>query len=190
MAKQLGFHIDQEGCIGCFTCQIACKDKNDLQVGEYWREVHEFTGGSSEERDGVLYSNVYAFWLSMACNHCESPTCVDNCPTGAMHKRNEDGIVLVDQDKCIGCGMCVWSCPYGAPQLIGKTSSKCNFCIDLLKEGKDPACVAACFMRAIHYGPIDELRDKYGTRTEVKGSPPSNITKPAIVITPHKNAIK
>lgn len=190
MAKQFGFHIDQQSCIGCFTCQIACKDKNGLESGEYWREVHEFTGGSSEEQNGVIRSNVYAYWLSMACNHCENPKCVTNCPTGAMHKREEDGIVLVDQEKCIGCGMCVWSCPYGAPQLINNISSKCNFCIDLLELGKQPACVGACFMRALDYGPLDELKAKYGAVADVKGLPSSSVTSPSVVITPHKDSIK
>lgn len=189
-AKQMGFYIDQSSCIGCFTCQVACKDKNDLQAGQYWRKVREFSGGDSEEQNHVFNSNVYAYWLSMSCNHCEHPKCVANCPTGAMHKRAEDGIVLVDRDKCIGCGYCVWSCPYGAPTLINHLSSKCNFCIDLLEQGKKPACVSACIMRALDYGPIDELRAKYGSEAEVKGLPSAGITNPSVVITPHKDAIK
>ena len=189
-AKQMGFYIDQASCIGCFTCQIACKDKNDLQVNQLWRKVHEFKGGGSEEQDGIIRSNVYAYWLSMSCNHCEHPKCVANCPTGAMHKREDDGIVLVDREKCIGCGYCVWSCPYGATRLIDHLSSKCNFCIDLLEQGKKPACVGACIMRALDYGPIDELRAKYGLEAEIKGLPSADITSPSVVITPHKDAIK
>ncbi len=190
MGKQMGFYIDQQSCIGCYTCQIACKDKNDLDDGQLWRKVHEFNGGSTDIENEVFRSNVYGYWLSMACNHCEHPKCVENCPTGAMHKREEDGIVLVDRESCIGCGYCVWSCPYGAPKLIDKLSSKCNFCVDLLKEGKKPACVGACFMRALDYGPLDELKEKYGSVAEVKGLPSADLTNPSVVITAHKNAIK
>ncbi|MGI6449933.1 MAG: DMSO/selenate family reductase complex B subunit [Desulfitobacteriia bacterium] len=190
MAKQLGFYVDQQSCIGCFTCQIACKDKNDLQPGQLWRQVREFQGGDSLEDNGVYRSNVFAYWLSLSCNHCEKPKCVENCPTGAMYKRTEDGIVLVDQDKCIGCGYCTWSCPYEAPQLAGKTVSKCNFCIDLQQEGKNPACVDACIMRIIQFGPIEELRQKYGKVDEIKGLPSADITSPSLVLTPHHKAIK
>ncbi|CDX01473.1 Anaerobic dimethyl sulfoxide reductase chain B [bioreactor metagenome] len=190
MAKQYGFYVDQHNCIGCFTCQIACKDKNDLADGLRWRKVHEFTGGSCIEENGVFKSNVFAYWLSLGCNHCEHPKCAENCPTGAMYKREEDGIVLVDQDKCIGCGYCTWSCPYEVPQVAGKTASKCNFCIDLQKEGKNPACVDACIMRVLKFGPLDELRAEYGEIAQVKGLPSADITKPSLVITPHKAAIK
>lgn len=190
MAKQYGFYIDQANCIGCFTCQIACKDKNDLEVGQLWRKVREFQGGDTIEENGVYRSNVFAYWLSMSCNHCEDPKCVTNCPAGAMYKREEDGIVLVDQNKCLGCGYCTWSCPYEAPQLSGKTVTKCNFCVDLLEQGKNPACVDACILRAIEYGPLEELQAKYGKVREVKGLPSADITNPSIVITPHKAAIE
>ncbi len=190
MAKQYGFHIDQQNCIGCFTCQIACKDKNNLAADLRWRKVHEFHGGTTLEENGVYRSSVYSNWLSLACNHCEKPKCVENCPTGAMHKRAEDGIVLVDQDKCIGCGYCVWSCPYEVPQVHEKTATKCNFCVDLQAQGKNPACVDACIMRVLHFGPIEELRQKYGKISEVKGLPSADITKPSLVITPHRDAMK
>lgn len=190
MAKQYGFYVDQQNCIGCFTCQIACKDKNDLADGLRWRKVFEFQGGACLEENGVFRSNVYAYWMPLACNHCEKPKCVENCPTGAMYKREEDGIVLVDESKCIGCGYCTWSCPYEAPSVVGKTASKCNFCVDLQAQGKNPACVDACIMRVLHFGPLDDLQKKYGKTAEVKGLPSADITKPSLVITPHKSAIK
>lgn len=190
MANQYGFYVDQQHCIGCFTCQIACKDKNDLPAGVRWRKVHEFEGGDTLEDNGVYRSNMFAYWLPLACNHCEKPKCVENCPAGALYKRETDGIVLLDQDKCIGCGYCVWSCPYEVPQLVNNTSSKCNFCVDLLEQGKNPACVDACIMRVLKYGPVDELRAKYGDVDEVKGMPSADITRPSLVITPHKQAIK
>ena len=103
MADQLGFVIEQERCMGCKACQAACKDKNDLEVGQLWRRVTEVSGGGYFEDGNAIRQHVYAFWTSMSCNHCENPRCVQNCPTGAMHKRAEDGVVVVDQDKCIGC---------------------------------------------------------------------------------------
>jgi anaerobic dimethyl sulfoxide reductase subunit B (iron-sulfur subunit) len=190
MAKQYGFYVDQQNCIGCFTCQIACKDKNDLEVSQLWRKVHEFQDGTCLEVNGIYKSNVFAYWLPLACNHCAKPKCVDNCPTRAMYKRQEDGIVLVDQDKCVGCGYCAWSCPYEVPQVVGNTVSKCNFCIDLLEQGGNPACVDACIMRVLEFGSLDELRDKYGNTAEIKGLPDANITEPSLVITPHRNAMK
>lgn len=190
MAKQYGFYVDQQHCVGCFTCQIACKDKNELADGLRWRKVHEFNGGTCIKENGVFKNNVFAYWLPLSCNHCKNPKCVENCPTGAMYKREEDGVVLVDQDRCVGCGYCVWSCPYEAPKVVGKTVSKCNFCIDLLEQGENPACVDACIMRVLKFGPIEELRAEYGEIAEVKGLPSKDITDPSLVITPHKDAIK
>lgn len=98
--------------------------------------------------------------LSIACNHCDDPQCVSHCPTTAMHKREEDGVVLVDHDKCVGCRYCTWACPYEAPQFdpaIGMMT-KCDTCLDLREQGGNPMCVDSCPMRAIEFGLISELR--------------------------------
>lgn len=190
MGIQLGFYIDQSRCIGCKACQIACKDKNDLEVGRLYRRVSENHKGSFSRVGSAYTNNVVASWTSIACNHCIDPMCVSNCPTGAMHKREEDGVVVVDDAKCIGCRYCEWSCPYGAPQFNSQTGimTKCDFCVDLMARGEDPACVAACPYQLIEYGPIDELRQKYGNLADIIGLAPSSITKPNLVITPHKGA--
>ncbi|WP_026073535.1 DMSO/selenate family reductase complex B subunit [Robertmurraya massiliosenegalensis] len=187
---QLGFYINNEYCTGCKACVVACKDKNDLEVGVNYRRVYEQSEGDYVERDEAFIQNVQSFFTSISCNHCENPKCVENCPTGAMHKREEDGVVLVDHEKCIGCKYCMWNCPYGAPQyneVIGKMT-KCNFCIDLIEVGENPACVGSCPMRALDYGPIEELREKYGDVNNIKGLPDSSITNPSIVIGAHRNA--
>ncbi len=188
---QLGFYIDMSRCIGCKTCVIACKDKNDNEVGINFRRVYPFENGNfTVNSDGTLINNVQSYYLSISCNHCEEPKCVANCPTQAMHKREEDGVVVIDHDKCVGCKYCEWNCPYGAPQYnekLGKMT-KCNLCVDLLEKGERPACEGACPVRAIEIGPIDELRKKYGIVNEIKGMPSASITKPNIVITPHKYA--
>ncbi len=192
MGKQLGFYIDQRRCSGCKACQVACKDKNGLEVGRLFRHVSETKGGSFVPSGKAYSQNVFAYYTSIACNHCEDPKCVTNCPSGAMNKRVEDGIVVVDESKCIGCRYCTWACPYGAPQYnasIGKMT-KCDFCFDLIAKGEEPACVAACPLQVIEYGPIDELREKYGSLADVKGLPDSSVTKPNLVINPHIGAQK
>lgn len=192
MTKQYGFYINESLCSGCKACTMACKDKNDLDDERFFRNVSEFTsGGILKEGEGYIH-NVRAYWVSLACNHCSEPRCVTGCPTKAMHKRGDDGVVAVDQSLCVGCRYCVWNCPYNAPKFDkskGKMS-KCDFCLDLLAEGKEPACVAACPLELIKFGPIEELRRKYGVTADIAGLPDSALTKPNVVITPHKNAIK
>jgi len=116
---------------------------------------------------------------------------VEVCPTGAMYKRKDDGIVLVNKEVCIGCGTCEVACPYDAPVLNAKEQKmgKCDFCVDQIIQGKDPYCVGACPVRAIHYGDISDLRNKYGTLDKIEGMPEPE-TKPSLVIVPHKDVVK
>ncbi len=190
MSKQLAFYFEQEHCVGCNTCQVACKDKNNLEVGEQFRRVYEITGGKYIKKGNAIIQDIYGFCISVSCNHCIDPGCIKKCPTGALKKRSEDGIVIIEKDKCIGCASCVKGCPYNALQYDGKIGkvSKCDFCLDLLEIGKDPVCVSACPMRALDYDDIKILQEKYGNINETEGLPSSNITKPALVINPHKNA--
>lgn len=181
---QKGFYYDMTICTGCKTCQIACKDKNNLKVGPIFRKVYHFEGGK--------YPKPWSYPLSISCNHCDHPKCVENCPTGALSKRQKDGIVTHDKEKCIGCRLCTWSCPYGAPQYLeeeGK-AGKCDMCADLLDKGEEAICVSACLMRALHIGEIEELRQKYGKVADVNGLPDSGITQPNLVITLSKEAEK
>jgi len=180
--SQLGFYYDMTACSGCKTCQIACKDKNNLEIGNNFRKVHSFEGGE--------YPGPWFYPLSIACNHCRNPKCVANCPSGALSKRGGDGIVVHDKGKCIGCRLCLWSCPYDAPQYNKKTGKvgKCDFCLDLLEQGESPACVSACLMRCLEYGDIDELNKRHGGTPDVKGLPDSRTTQPALAIQPHPRA--
>lgn len=190
MGQQLAFYFEQRHCVGCDTCQIACKDKNDLAVGQLFRKVYEVSGGSFRKRDGAVFPEVYAFWVSISCNHCIRPKCIESCPTGALQKRTQDGIVYIDQDRCIGCRRCLGSCPYGSPQYnpVTRKVGKCDFCRDLLAQNKPPACVSSCPVRALDYGPLDGLRKKFGSVSETKGLPLAD-TEPALVITPHRHAV-
>ena len=189
MSKQYGFYVDSSYCSGCKTCQAACIDKNNLDRGVLWRRVYEVNEGGWKKVGNAWVPNVIAYNVSLSCNHCEDPLCVKNCPTTAMHKDSR-GIVTVDENKCIGCRYCEWSCPYGAPKFNEKKGvmSKCNLCADFIEEGKDPACVAACPMRVLEFGEMDALKKKYGSVNEVFPLPPGGITKPSVVIKPHKSA--
>lgn len=189
MPKKLGFYFNQALCTGCKACQIACKDKHDLPIGVNWRRVAEYTGGTWQESGDTFVPNVFSSYMSISCNHCEQPACVPVCPTTAM-TQGEDGIVSVDESKCVGCGYCSWACPYSAPQLNEDKGhmSKCDMCADYRAQGQDPACVAACPSRALDWGPIDELRAKYGDIDAVEPLPSAAITRPRLVITPHRDA--
>jgi Fe-S-cluster-containing dehydrogenase component len=105
--------------------------------GVVWRQVHPL----SEE----IYPHRERAFLSLSCNHCEHPACLNVCPVEAYTKR-DDGVVVHHQEKCIGCGNCIRSCPYGAPKYnpVEKRAEKCSFCHERLDAGLKPACVQAC----------------------------------------------
>ncbi|MFA5536532.1 MAG: 4Fe-4S dicluster domain-containing protein [Bacillota bacterium] len=183
MSRQ-GFFFNMVRCIGCKTCQVACKDKNNLAIGILFRKVLTFETGAFPK------PGLYHF--SGACYHCADPKCVEGCPTGAMHVA-EDGTVQHNVDKCIGCRYCIWNCPYGAPQFIPELGKigKCDGCKDLRDKGENPACVDACNMLAIEWGDIDELKAKYAGEqltSDLPILPPSSITNPSLVINPRTAA--
>lgn len=180
-----GFYFDMTSCIGCRTCQMACKDKNNLKVGIVFRRVRNFETGA--------YPNPNSYNYSSTCNHCANPKCVEGCPTGAMYIA-EDKTVQHNSDKCIGCRYCVWNCPYGVPQFdkeIGKVR-KCNMCKDLTDKGDNPACVDACVMRCLKWGDLEELKAVYGNASvsDLPILPKSSITNPLILIRPKTIAMQ
>ncbi|WP_434361012.1 dimethylsulfoxide reductase subunit B [Parasalinivibrio latis] len=187
--KQYGFYIDSSKCTGCKTCQLSCKDNKDLDVGVNFRRVYEYAGGNWVKDGDTWRQDVYSYYVSMACNHCSEPACTKVCPSGAMHKR-EDGFVVVDTDTCIGCQYCSMACPYGAPQFNADKGhmTKCDGCYERVAEGKQPICVESCPLRALEFGPIEELRAKYGDQAEVAPLPSASLTKPNIVIKPNRHA--
>jgi anaerobic dimethyl sulfoxide reductase subunit B (iron-sulfur subunit) len=193
MAKQLAFYFDASACTACKACQIACQDKNDLPAAILWRRVLTYGGGSwgpdPTQKTMLIPNNVFAYTISTACMHCEHALCTEVCPAAAITKR-DDGVVLIDQDKCIGCRYCEWACPYGAPQFREDLGviTKCNFCEDLLAQGQKPACVDACVMRCLDFGELDELRAKYGVVNAIEPLPEAEISQPALVLTPHRHA--
>lgn len=193
MSKQLAFYIDTSACAKCKACQIACQDTNDLPAHMRWRRVLPYEGGSwiphPNDKSLMIPSGMFSYAISVSCMHCEDPICAQVCPTGATIK-DENGIVYVDPDKCIGCRYCEWACPYGARHFddTAGVMTKCNFCRNLLAQGKNPACVDACVMRALKFGDLEELRAEYGDLAAIEPLPSAEFTKPAVVINPHKHA--
>jgi len=165
---QMGFYFDQTRCTGCFTCIVACKDWNNLEAESVtWKRVIVIEKGK--------YPDLSVLFLSTACYHCAEPACMSVCPAEAISKRRQDGVVVVDPDRCIGkseCGACAEACPYEAPQFGPEQNAKmqkCHFCIDRLAENKRPVCVDACPARALDAGPIEVLRARYGNTGEAEG---------------------
>jgi anaerobic dimethyl sulfoxide reductase subunit B (iron-sulfur subunit) len=185
------FYIDTRACTGCKACQVACKDKNQLSVGVLYRKVVEVQGGEWLRSGAAWLTSAFAYFISSACHHCETPICVEVCPTEAMFQR-EDGIVLVDPQRCMGCRYCEMTCPYKAPQFDPQQGvmTKCDFCHDLLDSGQPPTCVAACQMRVLHFGDFDSLRAQYGDVNELYPLPDPALTRPALVLTPHHEAVR
>ena len=190
---QMGFIHNNVDCIGCRACEMACKDKNGLSAGPRFRRVQYIEGG--------VFPNVFAFKINMSCNHCAEPACLPACPTGAIFKRKENGVVDIDSTLCIGCRKCEAACPFGAPQFDPSDNlvKKCNMCIDELEAGRKPYCVSACMMRVLDIGPIDELRaGTYDTKArgpndqivnQVHSMADPELTNPSIVFVPHSKGI-
>ena len=188
--KQYGFYFDSERCTGCKTCELACKDYKDLGTDVNFRRIYEYTGGNwSQLTDGCWHQDVFAYYMSISCNHCSDPACTKVCPTGAMHK-NEDGFVIVNEEICIGCRYCHMACPYDAPQFDKQKGhmTKCDGCYSRVKSGQKPICVDACPLRALDFAPIDELRTKYGEQASIAPLPPADTTHPNLVVKPNKNS--
>ena len=139
------------------------------------------------------YPDLYAAWLAVACHHCTEPVCVKACPTQAITKRPEDGIVVVNREACLGldkCDKCLKACPYDAPQFRDEPNArmqKCDLCLDRFPEGKLPICVEGCPMRALDAGPMDELKAKYGGEQEAEGFKRNVKIGPNIIFKPRRD---
>lgn len=172
---RFGMLIDLRRCVGCFACVMACKAEHATPKGVSWNRVVVEEKGE--------YPKARMTFTPMLCNHCTNPPCQEVCPTGATYKR-PDGIVAVDQHKCIGCKYCMVACPYqarsfnektagyfpewgltslekqGYSQHIAGTPSKCVFCYDRVEQGKDPACVVSCPAHARIFGDLNDPRSE------------------------------
>ena len=146
---QYGFVIDQNSCIGCHACTVACKAENDVPVSNFRTSVKYTEEGT--------FPQVKRHFLVQRCNHCTDAPCVTICPVRALDKR-KDGIVDIDRDACIGCRACMQACPYDALYLnedLGAVE-KCHFCAHRVDVGLQPACVNVCPVEAIIPGDMHD----------------------------------
>jgi anaerobic dimethyl sulfoxide reductase subunit B (iron-sulfur subunit) len=193
---QLAFYFDQSRCIGCNTCVVACKDWNLVPPGPAsWRRL--------EVTEEGVFPEVAVYNMLLYCYHCRQPTCVKVCRANAISKDPETGVVTVDRSRCTGARRCLSACPFNAPQFGDNGSEpdrqeiwqtdhpmqKCEFCLDRVREGRRPACVDACLVRALDSGTEDEIKKRYPEAVpRAMGLPDPKGTKPAIYFKPKKAA--
>ncbi len=201
---QLALVIDLNVCVGCHACVTSCKEWNTSgsagpltdenpygkdPTGAFFNRVQTFEVGE--------YPDTKTVHFPKSCLHCEDPPCVPVCPTGASYKRKEDGIVLVDYDKCIGCKYCAWACPYGARELDEgrKVMTKCTLCVDrvhdqnLPEAERKPACVMACPTNARLFGDVHDQNSEVSVAIRERGGyalMPEWGTRPANHYLPRK----
>ncbi|MBR5474688.1 MAG: 4Fe-4S dicluster domain-containing protein [Lachnospiraceae bacterium] len=171
-----GFAVDLQACIGCHTCSVACKNANNLPNDMWWLNVLTVGGEAMDTSEGT-YPNTSLSYVPLQCQHCANPACVAACPSGASYQR-EDGIVIVDHNKCTGCRTCMTVCPYSevrqynskepeyhiefamgasdAPIHKYNTVEKCNMCASRIDRGEEPYCVEVCPARARIFGDLDD----------------------------------
>lgn len=189
-----GMVIDLDRCIGCHACTLACKATNNTPPGVFFNRV--------EDREVGEFPDVKRFFLPRICLHCQEAPCLEACPSGATYHA-ENGAVVVDISKCVGCKACMLACPYGVrysyfegqdgsayfeatavppPEDAEEIVQKCHLCFERTREGKKPACVLTCLTAARHYGDLDDphsevsrlIREKSGwTILEELGTGPS-----------------
>ena len=195
--KKLGLVIDLDTCVGCHACVVSCKGWNNENYGEplsdsdpygsnptgtFLNRVHTYEVQPEE-------GNAQTIHFPKSCLHCEDAPSVTVCPTGASYKRVEDGIVLVNESDCIGCGLCAWACPYGARELDPSAGvmKKCTLCVDriyntnLATEDREPACVRTCPAGARHFGDFNDPKSNVSELTRERGGfdlMPEQNTKP------------
>ena len=158
MSKQYGFVIDLKRCIGCDTCVVGCKMENSVGLGDFRLKVYDSQQNFQEERPTGTYPNLDMHWLPTMCHHCKDAPCVNACPTRALWRRDDDGMVVLEKDKCVGCQRCGEECPYGALSFNSDVgpSDKCKLCEHRVAEDKAPMCELVCPTRAIHFGDLND----------------------------------
>jgi len=172
MFKRMGFLFNLNICVGCRACEMACRNENHTPAEIHWRNVRSLGNGT---------------YLSMSCNHCDSPECFRVCPEKAFTKR-PDGIVEIDVDHCNGCHgkhLCYNACPYNVPQYNPATDkvSRCQMCYSRQDHGLPPACVEACTTGALK---VVDFNSFLGTDAiaEIPGFSHSKLTEPSILFYP------
>lgn len=151
------FFFDQQRCLGCAACVTACLAWHAPQFGGMEKAPRRRRIVTAEYGDRPPQAD-RRYW-SVACQHCQAPACMAACPKGAIFR--EDGLVVIDPAKCSGCGACARACPWGAVSLRERRPDKCTGCRERVAEGRKPACVAGCPLRALDFGTETELRERH-----------------------------
>ncbi|WP_049849447.1 tetrathionate reductase subunit TtrB [Trabulsiella odontotermitis] len=172
--------IDLRRCVGCQSCTVSCTIENKTPEGSFRTSVNQYQVKLTSE------SRITNVLLPRLCNHCDNPPCVPVCPVQATFQR-KDGIVVIDNTRCVGCAYCVQACPYDARFINHaiQTADKCTFCVHRLEAGLLPACVESCVGGARIIG---DLKDPHSTistmlvayREEIKVLKPENKTNPHV----------
>jgi tetrathionate reductase subunit B len=168
--KKYGFVIDPKRCIDCRACLVACRAENNVPLDHTRIWVYD---------QGVAgaFPNLSQQFVPYNCMHCDEPPCVEACPSQATYKRKEDGLVVIDQAACIGCGLCIEACPYHVRYLNPATgkADKCNACVQRVEQGEMPACVATCVGGSRLFGdlndPTSEAAQALSTAKSIKRLP-------------------
>ena len=173
-SKRYAMLIDLRRCIGCHTCSVACKSANDVPLGVWRSWVKQIEKGT--------YPYVTKSFLPSLCNQCENPVCVTVCPTKASYRR-EDGIVLIDPHRCIGCRYCMSACPYDVRYVnpLKRIVQKCDFCVHRIDADLLPACVEACPVGARIFG---DLNDPNSEIARLMATHPVQVLKPEMATKP------
>lgn len=163
-----GMVVDLRRCTGCQACQVACKVELGVPLGVFRNWVKQVEKGR--------YPNVRRAFLPSMCNQCENPICLQNCPTKATYQL-DNGIVVVDEHRCIGCKYCIASCPYNVRHVnpLKKIVQKCEFCRHRVEVGLEPACVNACPTGALVFG---DLHDPNSQISRLLAIHPVTVLKP------------
>ena len=183
-----GFVVNLETCIGCGACVAACSEENSRILDSIARGARVPLGG---RRDIIVvergrYPNTARITLHHTCMHCEDAPCVSVCPTGATFK-NEDGIVLVDYDLCIGCKYCIVACPYNARYYNEELGGpdKCTMCAHRVYKGLEPACAASCPTGSIVWGDLDDPESPVARLASRAVAPGAELgTRPKVFLIP------
>lgn len=154
--SQYAIVVEADRCIGCKGgCQIACKTENDISLGRARSTL--YTMGPTGD-----FPNLQMYFLPVMCQQCKNPACVRVCPTGACYKSDDDGVIYIDQDVCIGCRGCQNACPFHCnnynPEM--RVMDKCTLCVQRRQNGDIPACVKNCAGGALHFGDIDDAESE------------------------------
>ena len=149
MKKQYAMVVEVDRCIGCRGCQVACKFEHDVALGT--SRCHTYTMGPVG-----TFPHLSMYFLTVQCQQCENPACTEVCTTGACYKSEEDGVIRIDPETCIGCRSCQRACPFQANNFNRemRIMDKCTLCDRLREIGEEPACVRSCSGGALHCGDI------------------------------------